>query len=511
MQIVTQEVKDYLDQLGRVELTIYSEGSPLDLDIVRATYSAAAGGADAFSIGAAASAELVLNLAQPAQLPGGVISAGWSAAGAEYPLIYGKVDSVQESGGGASVTVRDAMYWAASTGYTPAEACLTECAASVVLTDVAQKMAVTPAPAFLAALAGITLPEGVASMSADTTLAQAAGTLAGLLGGCAVINRAGELAYVVPVSSGYTLEPYADGETGEAVAYTPTGVAYHKTITVRVETETGTEEITSTEDYLAGADGARVDVNNVLADQATADRAWAVLAGKSWCAGSWRVPGGLLLEPGDLLQVATLKGTFPVLVSQLVLHYDGGVMVDIVSAGAGQYTAGHSGSLGRMYKELDQKVYRVQTSVNGLISEAADVRGRLTRVVQETERVVIEALRADDINGVRSLLSAQLQILADTIAVEIGRQEQAIGAVAGDVENIRRRFAFGADGLAIGEAGGNVQLLINERGTQQREGDEIVLEQGAFGTVTSKVNTQRIDIGDYTIYIEPTTRYLCII
>ncbi|MCD8086354.1 MAG: hypothetical protein LUF28_08555, partial [Clostridiales bacterium] len=365
IQAIDTTTRSALDSFDLITLRAYLGDSEttLDAEVVSATYTASVGGGDGFSIGNACSAELVIVLAGVGTTAGNQsLRVTWDAAGTEYPLFTGTVSKATTSGSQTTLTAYDALDSVSNTPYEPA---LTgSCTAAEALADIAAQMGVELDGDTKTLAAGTALTEGVAALE-GLRLSSAAANIALLLGGNAVITRAGALAVRRFTDCGWETESYAGGATPEDTAYTVDGLTFQRTDTATATDEDGitTESSTST-DYTASAStGAGLTYSTNLATQALVDGAYMALSGLSFRAGSFSVQGGLFVEPGDLIAVDGLT----VAVSGISLSLDGGCKTTITSLGQSD-TGSTGGSITQAISAIQQDYAEFKTMVADNIS-----------------------------------------------------------------------------------------------------------------------------------------------
>jgi len=103
-------------------------------------------------------------------------------------------------------------------------------------------------------------------------------------------------------------------------------------------------------------------MENPLADQAAAERAYAALSGLVFRPGNYTFPGGLLLEPGDVFEIISRDGTYQVAAVSLVMSLDGGVRSSASCGGAGE-EGGASGTINQALRSLQADVAQIRSLV----------------------------------------------------------------------------------------------------------------------------------------------------
>lgn len=344
--------------LQKISLHCYIDGTALEAPVSSCEYSASVGTEDSFSFGNACAASVSLVVAAP--LPGLVgkdIRVTWSVDETEYPLLIGSVEKTTVAAGRTTVEAYDWMYRKGGQPFDASELQET-CSAGAVLQKVAALMEVELEPDTLTDAANVTVTDGLKDIAEDTNCAQIAGYVAGLMGKNALINRGGLLAVRGYSNTDFKTEPYSGGAEAQSKDFGVLGITLQRqTVAVVTNPDRTISEEQVTLDYSAG-DGSLM-VDNPLADQDAADRAYAALATLNYRPGSYSFPGGLLLEPGDLFSVQSMDGTYTAAAVTLNMTIDGGCMT--VAAAGGEVTSGgFSGSINQALAAVQVALARFQ-------------------------------------------------------------------------------------------------------------------------------------------------------
>lgn len=414
MQTVDSQTSALLSAYNRLYIHLLIDDAEYTGDVGNVTYTAAIGGGDGFTIGnAAASSATVI-------LPGATIKPDgqraelrWSVGDDPYtyPLISGIVTESKRIGGSTTITIHDAMYTVGVNAYTVSDALAGGdiVTAYAVLEDAAQQMGVSlVAGASENALRSFNVAEYIQSLS-GSSLSSVAGEIALTVGKNAVINRSGELCIVdwnhsggsasFITADGYTLitsdnqdfvvgdysgsgdssglttyDVYSGGSEASESEYGVTGVKL-----VNPNSDTG-------ESYTAGdTDG--LTQESVMASDAVAVAVLDTLANLRWRAGSYKVPGGILLEPGDIIGVTTEDGTFPVCGHQIALNIDGGCYADIVCLGKSPAeSGGQTGSVNRQLTTITADIVETKR----LIADS------IQAVTARIESLMVDIIKSPD-------------------------------------------------------------------------------------------------------------------
>ena len=375
MQTISSADKALLDAYSPVHLHLYIGGVETPCNIGSFSYQAAVGN-DSLDVGNAVSASIQIVVAQTELVSvlvthdnkniithggntlrartffGGLTGFGigikWDVNGStQYDLFQGTIEKCAVSGGRVTITAQDALFWSGSRPFSAQSNYQSNVSAQTVLTAIASGMGVTLDSATSTLASGVTISGGFSSCREILSYSEAVGYVAGILGGNAVINRAGKLAVVKYASTSFVTEPYSGGATAENRNYAPTGVSFQRTLITRTTNADGTvSESERTRIYVAG-DGS-VYMDNPLANQTAASTAYNAIKNIKSRKGSFSFPMGVQLEPGDVISITSMDGNYPVAIVSEQLEFDGGVKCSVVSAGQ-SYPNGVNGSMSNDY------------------------------------------------------------------------------------------------------------------------------------------------------------------
>lgn len=389
MQNVSEAAKALVDSYHRVTLHLYAGGAAVEAGIGSATYSHACGSEEAFTFGnaCAGSITLVVAAAMP-ELEGKPVQVTWDVDGTEHPLLQGWVKKATISAGRTAIEAYDEMFFGGSKAFDAPEILKIACSAASAFHAVATQMGVEADLAIMEQLTAVTLPAGLSNLTGRESCSQVAGHIAGIFGMNALISRDGLLTMRGFPETGWSTEPYSGGAQAEKNIYTVTGIALQKETLETSQGEAGSGETAKTEEFFAG-DGT-LAMLNPLADQEAADRAFEALEGVSLRPGSYSFPGGLLLEPGDLIAIRSMDGEYQTAAVTVSMAFDGGVKTDISCGGANE-TGGAKGPLGQALETLQADIARVRK----LIADNAEIlSARITNL--RAEDIVAGTIRSTD-------------------------------------------------------------------------------------------------------------------
>lgn len=362
MQIVSDIAKSLVNDYQKITLSVYIDGERVDVGIGSCEYSPSCGDADEFTFGNACAANISFVLgAAYRDLKGRRVQVKWSVNDEEYPLLTGQVEEAKVSAGRTTVEAWDDMYFGGSNAFSLAGTFSANADAAIAFAAIADAIGVEAEQETLDTLSGIEIVDGFAGIKAETSNSAVAGYIAGLIGGNAIITRAGQLAIRGYSQTNWKTEPYSGGASAENTDFAVMGITLQKEYTVTsINSDGTTVEGESTAEYVSG-DGTLM-VGNPLADQAAADRAFATLASILFRPGSYSFPSGLLLEPGDIFTVESMDGTYQVAATTIRMSFDGGVKTTVACGGAVK-TGGATGTINQALKTLCADFARLRSLV----------------------------------------------------------------------------------------------------------------------------------------------------
>jgi hypothetical protein len=301
----------------------------------------------------------------------------------------GKMEDAEVSAGRTTIQVWDAMYYGGSDAFIPSSAMCSDCDAADAFREIAGFMGVSADPESLALLQGITITGGLGGLPEDATNSAVAGYISGLVGGNAIISRAGQLSVKLYSHTGWKTEPYSGGASAQGVNFPITGVTMQREDTVTVSNPDGTTSEESRVHEFSAGDGTLM-IDNPLADQPAADRAYAALENAVLRPGVFSFPGGLLIEPGDIVEVESMDGVYSVAAVMLSMSFDGGVKTEIRCRGA-EPSGGAAGAINQELKALAADFAKLRT----LVAENARItNARISNL--RAEDIVAGRIRSTD-------------------------------------------------------------------------------------------------------------------
>lgn len=418
MQQVTESVKALLDRYAKITLKAYLNGEALDAGVGACEVAFSCGDEEAFSFGNACATSINLTLAAPMpDIKGRYLKITWAVDETEYPLFDGKIENAVVTAGRTAVEAWDAMYYGGSDAFVPTWVMQQNIDAAEAFSGIASALGIAAADEALQLLSGITITGGLGYLPEDTSNSAVAGYIAGLIGGNAMISRAGALTVrrIAPVD--FETEPYAGGASAQNQEYAVTGITLQREEVVTIRNEDGTtgeqEQVTE-----FGAGDGTLMVSNPLADQDAADRAYEALSAISFRPGSYSFPGGLLLEPGDLFTVHSMDGSYTVAAVMISMSFDGGVKTT-VSCGGYAPEGGAQGTINQALATLYADFARLRT----LVAENAQiVSARITNLTADD--IVAGRIRSTDFATVelQELYPASDLYPSDTLYPNNGEQ-----------------------------------------------------------------------------------------
>lgn len=344
------------------------------------------------------------------QLTGTGIKITWDVDGeAEYNLFQGRIETVTVAGGRATITAQDELFWNGSRTFKRQNEFSTDSNATTVLSAIADGMGVALNSATESLLSSVTISGGFSSCRDNLTYYQAAGYIAALVGGNAVINRDGELAVVKYHAVDFETEPYSGECSAENTDYTTSGVSFQRTYINRTTNPDGTvSEYESPTTYKAG-DGS-LSLENPLADQTATTRAFNALRSFASRKGQYSFPMGIQIEPGDIITINSMDGTYPVAVCQIQYDIDGGVKSTVTGAGQSK----PNGVVGTVVEEVQTRGGLLRSVGSSDETDDTDVLvpGRNGPLTQRVENLELEVLRVKNLQAENAeIVSAKIQNL----------------------------------------------------------------------------------------------------
>jgi hypothetical protein len=385
MQKVTEAERALLDRYAKITLAVYLDGQRINAGVGSFEHACACGSEDAFSFGnsCASSLKASLDAALP-NINGQKIRIVWSVDSTEHPLFDGIIESGLISAGKTQIEAWDAMYYGGSDVFMPSWGAGQSISAAAVLTEIAAGMGVYADPEALELLNGVTIYGGSGRSVEEISYSAAAGYVAGLIGANAMISRSGQLTIRKISAVDFESEPYSGGAQAQNRDFTVTGITMLREEILTVQNEDGSAgEEESVTEYGAG-DGTLL-ISNPMADQAAADRSFDALKGLTFRPGSYSFPGGILLEPGDLIRIHSMDGSYDVLCAMIGMAIDGGVKTTVTCGGAIQ-KGGAQGAINQALAILTADFARIRK----LVADNAEIVS-----------AKISNLKADDITAGR--------------------------------------------------------------------------------------------------------------
>lgn len=366
MQIVSDATRQLVDNHAKVTLTAYVDGKLLEYDIGLTSYYPNCGSDSEFSIGNATSAyiEFYIAAARP-DLEGHALTVRWAVDEEDHPLFTGTVKTAKVSAGRTTITAWDAMTYGGRNKFTAAYT--QDIDAATAFASVAVQMGIEADADAVALLSGITITGGLDVFTDDTTNSAVAGCIAALVGGNAVISREGKLAIARYAVVDWSSEPYEGGAQAENNDFSVTGLTFQREVSSIASNVDGTAGTTTETTEFSAGDGTLM-FNNPLADQDAVDRAMETLADVVFRPGSYTIPGGILLEPGDIISVESMDGTYSVAVTTIFMSIDGGVKSTIGCGGESE-SSGVVGTINQALKALQADYAKLQK----LVAENASI------------------------------------------------------------------------------------------------------------------------------------------
>lgn len=365
---------------------IHHDGTDWEAASVRLISSCCSG--EGISIGSVCAAELTAAIWGRLDLQDQIITATAAEDGEDQPIALGtyRVTRCQDGGGYTEITAYDAAYYALGGDYTPGSTSQVPGTALTVLRDICAQTGLA-----LGDVSGLT-DQPVTGDLTGHTCREMAGYMAALLGCNVVISRDGKLSLRWFTDNGQTLTPddyYSSGLKldGETVL---AGLRVTKKVR-RTGTVGGmTTETETTETLEAGAgSGMVIDIENPYATQQSVDAVWNKISGLDvYRTGTCAAFGGLLTEPGEVVQITDLQdNTAAMPIMRVTLELDGGCKATLDSCGQSvtETSANVGGPVGKALTriEADIAAFKELTAENAKIQQAT-IQRLMTSEIKST-------------------------------------------------------------------------------------------------------------------------------
>ena len=468
MYSVSDTTRALVDSLAPValKLSLY-EGEDISAEVTSCTMTQRCCAGDSFTIGNACSGSLKLTMDSSVALglKGKLVQLLWSVNAAFYPMFTGYVTRERVVNGALELEVNDALYCFGSTAFDYSTSSWTG-AVNYIAGALGVGISTLATPGKAAVDFG-DLPE-------NATCAQVLAMLAGLSGGNAFIDREGLLTIRAYAETDFSAECYEDGETVEGASFATSGLKF---IRPSEDENGGYLEL----EYSAG-DGA-LALENPLADQSHTDYAWSKISTLNFYAGDFTIPGGLLLEPCDLI---TVNGN-PAAVMELTMTIDGGVKTDVSSYG-GEDTGGASGSLTNRVDALKERMESIQKQVTTEKTAREEAVEDLNKALADASGLYATAATQSDGSTIW-YLHDQAALTASTLVVKV--TGEGIGVSNDGGATYTSGFTFDGD------------AILKELYAEGIYGVKIVGETGSIGGFAMTENTLSTTFRrDFTVYTQ---------
>lgn len=417
-----QSVSNF-DNLSRIELIVYRNSTDLGMDIISASYESSCNGGDIFGLGNACAAQITIQAyGDYTSYLGDEVSAAWRVYGSEteYDLMaLGIITSAKVSAGQTELIISDPMYVYGGSLYDPsATVAEVSCTPADVYSDLCDKLGVDEDEDTADALGDLdeTFSDGISAYWENMTIAECCGQLALLIGADAIISRSGAMVFKVPTEVSFSSTVYAGGGSLES-EYAPDYV----TVQTPEDDEGNTDEYT----YPASATGEGLVLQSPFASDDLAERIYDAIP-TAWSGGDYSIPGGWLLEPGDIIEVTTEDAEDQSIhCSMLTMSFDGGVKTSIRSAGRDDSGYGSVGSINNALSGIKVDIIEA----NKLIADKADIADVAIYKDDEGNAVINYDGALKFQSGQLVIDSSGLTLDSDGNAVFSGTLEAASGSI----------------------------------------------------------------------------------
>ena len=379
MQRISSSCELLLQKYTPIRLRVECYGVPEGTGASGLYIDDGGGNDEAFSFGNAFAATVRLQIDGVfPEIKGNQIKLYWSVQDAyEYPLFTGWVAKAEVKAGRTDITAGDTMVIRGGETMTVGSSMKKDITGQAAWLAVAIQLDCEFDWEEADRLAAITLPGGFGTLPGEICLSDAAGFVAGLIGGNARIDRSGILRLAGPFgenTQGFTsFSGYSGRNTARDAEFTVTGITVSRTDVINIREDDGTlvQEETTTE-FSAG-DGSLV-TENPLGSQAATELALQNLQGLVFRPGDYSFPQGIQVEPGDRLRVGTLEGWHDVATLRVSHQIDGGDRTTAICPGWPE-GGGVAGQISRTVQQLQTDLANLR---NGLAATAAQAAAAQT-------------------------------------------------------------------------------------------------------------------------------------
>lgn len=375
MQRISNTCETLLLGYAPIRIRVQCSGVPENTGCSNLSINDGGGDEEAFSFGNAfaASAQLELEGAFP-EIKGSKINLFWSVQDAyEYPLLSGWVTKAEVRAGRTTVAMGDLMVIRGGQALVVGTALKKDISGQVAWLAIASQLDCEFDWEDADLLAGVSLPGGFGTLPGEICLSEAAGYVAGLVGGNARIDRSGILRLVGPFGSGQQgftgFDGYSGGNTARDAEFTVTGITVSRTDVVSIRESDGTLTQTETTTEFSSGDGS-LFTENPLGSQAATNLALERLQGLAFRPGDYTFPQGIQVEPGDKLRVGTLEGWHNVATLRVTHQLDGGVRTAAKCPGWPE-GGGTAGQLGRSIQQLQTDLANLRNAAAATAAQVA--------------------------------------------------------------------------------------------------------------------------------------------
>lgn len=204
-----------------------------------------------------------------------------------------------------------------------------------------------------------------------------------------------------------------------------------------------------------------------------------------------KLPSSAGVMPGQIVTVETAGGQ---LCSVYVMSRKSCGGVDTLEC-TGSRKRSSTGSVNHLsYRALTGKILNLQTTVEGLRVENADMAGKAAGIAMDVEGIRSEVSRQQtQMSGIRTQLTTLEQ---NTQAVEL-RVKTLTEEGTSRVET-ETGFTFDEQGLTISKEGTRMENLLNEQGMYVKRGGEVILKADQEGVTAVDVTVHNyLIVGDH--------------
>lgn len=204
-----------------------------------------------------------------------------------------------------------------------------------------------------------------------------------------------------------------------------------------------------------------------------------------------KLPSSAGVMPGQIVTVETAGGQ---MCSVYVMSRKSGGGVDTLEC-TGSRKRSSTGAVNHLsYRTLNGKILNLQTTVEGLRVENADMAGKTAGIAMDVEGIRSEVSRQQtDMSSIHTQLTSMEQ---NALAVEL--RVKTLAEEGTKRVETETGFTFDEQGLTISKEGTRMENLLNEQGMYVKRGTEVILKADQEGVTAVDVTVHNyLIVGDH--------------